>query len=152
MMSSVSTSGSGYLNRHSASGVSGISTACWWCLRCSLSPVPFCLVLPTFLNMKGWAWQFMSGMVACGMLFCLASGDFDRCCRLRNCLCGCHHGGGYQLTENTMDWRVGLLWHSLWPGQCRLCYRQTENKCSDITTLATMPNCCSSLAYIIFRR
>ena len=30
-----------HLSRHSALGVSGISTACWWCLRCFLSPVPF---------------------------------------------------------------------------------------------------------------
>ena len=32
----------------------------------------------TFINMKGLGLAIsMSGMVACGMLFCLASGDFD---------------------------------------------------------------------------
>ena len=32
----------------------------------------------TFINMKGLGLAMsMSGMVACGMLFCLASGDFD---------------------------------------------------------------------------
>jgi L-arabinose transport system permease protein len=32
----------------------------------------------SFINMKGLGLAIsMSGMVACGMLFCLASGDFD---------------------------------------------------------------------------
>ncbi|MGX8843226.1 L-arabinose ABC transporter permease AraH, partial [Klebsiella quasipneumoniae] len=32
----------------------------------------------SFVNMKGLGLAIsMSGMVACGMLFCLASGDFD---------------------------------------------------------------------------
>lgn len=78
-MSSVSTSGSGapkssfnfraYLGsvRH-AGGVCG-------------ALYRLCHFVPnfaTFINMKGLGTAIsMSGMVACGMLFCLASGDFD---------------------------------------------------------------------------
>ncbi|UMX62039.1 hypothetical protein MJ588_18460 [Klebsiella pneumoniae] len=50
----------------------------------------------SFVNMKGLGLAMqMSGMVACGMLFCLASGDFDLsggvgCSPARR---GHHHGG-----------------------------------------------------------
>lgn len=78
-MSSVSTSGSG-------AAKSALNLGRIWdqygmlvvfavlFLVCSLFVPNFA----TFINMKGLGLAVsMSGMVACGMLFCLASGDFD---------------------------------------------------------------------------
>ncbi|STW78735.1 L-arabinose transporter permease protein [Klebsiella michiganensis] len=49
----------------------------------------------SFINMKGLGLAIsMSGMVACGMLFCLASGGFRSVGRLGYRLCRCDHGGG----------------------------------------------------------
>ena len=47
-------------------------------LRCCLLAADFVPNFASFINMKGLGLAIsMSGMVACGMLFCLASGDFD---------------------------------------------------------------------------
>ncbi len=77
----------------------------------------------------------MSGMVACGMLFCLASGDFDLSVASVIACAGVTTAVVINLTESLwIGVAAGLLLGgSLWPGQW-LCYRQTENKCSDHDT------------------
>lgn len=90
----------------------------------------------TFINMKGLGLAIsMSGMVACGMLFCLASGDFDLSVASVIACAGVTTAVVINLTESLwIGVAAGVAaWHSLWPGQW-LCYRQTENKCSDHNT------------------
>lgn len=90
----------------------------------------------TFINMKGLGLAIsMSGMVACGMLFCLASGDFDLSVASVIACAGVTTAVVINLTESLwIGVAAGLLLGgSLWPDQW-LCYCQTENKCPDHDT------------------
>ena len=68
----------------------------------------------TFINMKGLGLAIsMSGMVACGMLFCLASGDFDLSVASVIACAGVTTKGGFiqqqtkdnQTRDGEPDWR-----------------------------------------------
>ncbi len=79
MMSSVSTSGSGAPKSSFSFG--RISRSFGMLVVFAVLFMACAIFVPnfaTFINMKGLGLAIsMSGMVACGMLFCLASGDFD---------------------------------------------------------------------------
>ena len=89
----------------------------------------------TFINMKGLGLAIsMSGMVACGMLFCLASGDFDLSVASVIACAGVTTAVVINLTESLwIGVAAGLLLGVL---------------CALITTLATM-QIVRGLAYII---
>lgn len=90
----------------------------------------------TFINMKGLGPAIsMSGMVACGMLFCLASGDFDLSVASVIACAGVTTAVVINLTESLwIGVAAGLLLGVLCGSGQWLCYRQTENKCSDHDT------------------
>jgi predicted ABC-type sugar transport system permease subunit len=108
--------------------------ACWWCSRVLfIACVIFVPNFGSFINMKGLGLAIsMSGMVACGMLFCLASGDFDLSVASVIACAGVTAAVVINMTESL--W-IGvfaglLLGHGIRVDQ-RLCYRPAENKRAD---------------------
>lgn len=73
----------------------------------------------------------MSGMVACGMLFCLASGDFDLSVASVIACAGVTTAVVINLTESLWIGVAAGLLLGVSVARQWLCYRQTENKCSD---------------------
>ena len=87
----------------------------------------------SFINMKGLGLAIsMSGMVACGMLFCLASGDFDLSVASVIACAGVTTAVVINMTESL--WLGGgggfVTGRIVWSDQ-RFCHCPAEDKCPD---------------------